>query len=74
MDKQVETQMTSSNNFPPHVYDNGMSIMSKFSDVTTPTQHDGFELDEIVERKEKTMPQLLLKQAVELVPIFKARH
>jgi len=59
MDKQVETQMTSSNNFPPHVYDNGMSIMSKFSDVTTPTQHDGFELDEIVERKEKTMPQLL---------------
>ena len=58
MDKQVETQMTSSNNFPPHVYDN-MSITSKFSDVTTPTQHDGFEIDEIVERKEKTMPQLL---------------
>lgn len=50
--------MNSSNNFPPHVYDN-MSITSKFSDVTTPTQHDGFELDEIVERKEKTMPQLL---------------
>ena len=60
MDKQVETQMTSSINFPQNVYDNGiMSITSKFSDVTTPTQHDGFELDEIVERKEKTMPQLL---------------
>ena len=60
MDNQVETQMTSNINFPQNVYDNGiMSITSKFSDVTTPTQHDGFELDEIVERKEKTMPQLL---------------
>ena len=64
MDKQVETQMTSNINFPNHVYDNGiMSITSKFSDVTTPTQHDGFELDEIVERKEKTMPQLLFPVA-----------
>ena len=57
MDKQVETQMTSNINFPPHVYDN--MITSKLSDVTTPTQHDGFELDEIVDRKQKTMPQLL---------------
>ena len=28
--------------------DNGMSITSKLSDVTSPTCHDGFELDEII--------------------------
>ena len=34
---------------PAHVYhDTSPSIVSKFSDVTSPTCHDGFELDEIM--------------------------
>ena len=46
---QIETKTKVDHEFPPHVFrDIGtMSITSKLSDVTSPTHHDGFEIDEI---------------------------
>lgn len=44
--------------FPEHIVDGIDTIASKFSDVTSPTIHDGFELDEVPHFPRKQLPCL----------------